>query len=67
MSTEKPTHAYRARCRCGNIVALATDRPENAPDVARWIKQGLAIERVTIPEARTEFAPCACEPTEGEA
>lgn len=54
--------AYAGRDTCGCVVAVTVDEPKRrehvAATVAEWIRDGLAIERVTIEEARQLFTIC---------
>lgn len=57
--------AYVARCKgCGHIVAAAMDEPayakDNAKEVARWMRDGLTIERVGTDTIRTYLHECTC-------
>ena len=52
--TKRATHAYRAVQACGCIDGLATDTPVMADEIARWVKAGLSVERVTIAQARDD-------------
>jgi hypothetical protein len=55
------THTYLAVKPCGCNVAMVVDTSdrETARCVGRWIREGLAIERVTHDEARERFGRCA--------
>ena len=55
-------HAYVVRRACGCAVALAVDSAENADDLARWLRQGLTLHHVTIPEARATSLGCPHTP-----
>jgi hypothetical protein len=52
-------YCYVARGRDGYVYAATVDRPEWATDVAEavaeWIKEGAAVERVTLQVAREEM------------
>ena len=59
------THmAYTARCKCGHIVAAAMDEPayakDNAREVARWIRDGLTVERFDVDAVRVMLHECTC-------
>lgn len=58
------TACYAARKACGCIVAVAVDEPEyarrNAKEVARWIRQGLTVDRVTVAVVRASFVGWDC-------
>mgnify|MGYP001574533717 CR=1 FL=1 len=63
-TTETVTYAYAAYKPCGCMVAAATDEPHNADDIAKWIRAGLRVERVTsdAPNAATPHAPPPARP-----
>jgi hypothetical protein len=73
MSDQEPTHAYVARkpC-CDSVVYMGVDdnSAELGRDIARLIRDGRRIERVTLEDARNLFGPqfyrCKCEPSEAE-
>jgi hypothetical protein len=48
--------AYVARKPCGCVVAATVDEPRHAKDVAKsiakWVRAGDAVERMTVGEAR---------------
>lgn len=48
--------AYMGREACGHVVAVMVDNPahkrDTAREIARWIRDGLTIERGTVAEAR---------------
>jgi hypothetical protein len=54
--------AYMGRRSCGCVVAITVDDPEykkdTAKEIGKWIRQGLAIERVSIETARQSFTTC---------
>lgn len=54
--------AYIARKSCGCIVAAAVDMPEHrkhvAKEIAKWIKDGLILERVTCQYVRDNMKKC---------
>jgi hypothetical protein len=56
--------AYVARCECGHIVAAAMDEPayrkDNAKEVARWMRDGLTIERMDVEAVRVYLHECTC-------
>lgn len=58
------TPCYVARKPCGCIVAASVDEPEyarvNAKEVAKWIRQGLNVDRVTVAVVRDEFVGWDC-------
>lgn len=66
--TDKPAEparmAYIGRCKCGHVVAAAMDEPEyrkdNAKEVARWMRDGLTIERLDVDAVRTYLHKCTC-------
>lgn len=61
--------AYIGRCKCGAIRAAVADDPEYAKDtaasVARFIKDGLMVERMSCADVRSGNWKCSCqkEPT----
>lgn len=62
-----PTYSYAAYCRgCGNMIAACVDDKHAAKDVARWIKRGDRVERVTADEVRSNLNVCACAARKGE-
>lgn len=56
--------SYIARCKCGEVVCAVVDNPDHASEVARlvsgWIRDGLAVERVTHDVVRSSFSHCRC-------
>lgn len=55
---------YRARKRCGHIVALLVDTDDAdyvADNVAEFIRDGLTVERVTLDVARKSDMFCDCD------
>lgn len=59
--------AYIARAACcGNVVVAVVDNPEHARDtareVARCVREGLAVERVPVEQVRHETLGCRCKP-----
>jgi hypothetical protein len=57
--------AYIGRRECGNCVAAAVDDPGHKKDTADFvrdmIKEGLAVERVTVTEGRDALCgKCDC-------
>lgn len=58
-------YAYIGRCKCGALVAATVDNPERkrqvAQDVAEFIRDGLAVERVDSDVVRVQFSRCTCE------
>lgn len=65
------THVYVARKKCGCMVAAVSDMPtferETAKDVADFIRDGLAIERMTMAEYKGASGAmgCKCGPQQG--
>lgn len=57
--------SYIARCKCGEIVCAIVDNPERYHEVSRhiakWIRDGLTIERVTHDVVRSSFSHCRCD------
>jgi hypothetical protein len=56
---------YAAKCSgCGHVVGLTLDEPQYRKDVAKqiakWIRRGLVIERMTAKEGRALFDLCTC-------
>lgn len=51
-------YAYMGSRSCGCVVAIATDIPGNADEIAKWVRLGLIVERGTIEQAREAFAVC---------
>lgn len=64
MTDTRATHAYGARCACGNVIEIMVDaerfRAHNAKEIAKLMRKGYIIERMTIADARATFALCAC-------
>lgn len=65
--SDQATHAYVVRRPCTHPVALAVDMPDDprgtAKFVAKEIRAGNTVERVTIEEARAiGVVYCACVP-----
>lgn len=56
MDIEKPEYCYIARKPCGCVCAATVDIPEmqkdNAREIAKWIRWGCTIERMTVEAAR---------------
>lgn len=56
---ERPEFSYIGRKPCGCVVAAMVDNPddakETAKEVAKWIKLGLTVERVTHEYVRQNF------------
>ena len=57
--------AYIGRCKCGAIRFTTVDKPEyakdNAKEIAKCIRAGLIIERVTVGYVRaTPWGDCTC-------
>ena len=57
--------AYIGRCKCGAIKFTTVDKPEyakeNAKEIAKCIRDGLTIERVTVGDVRTmDWGDCTC-------
>jgi len=61
MSDETPCYIGRIPA-CGCVVAVVVDEPEHAKstakDVAGFIRDGLAVERMTVDEARAALKFC---------
>jgi hypothetical protein len=57
ISTRDATHAYAARAECGCVEAITVDTSDarTAKAVGEFIRDGLAVERVTIEYARENF------------
>jgi len=57
--------SYIAKKSCGCIVAAIVDRPERknetAREVSKWIRDGLAVERVTVEYVRENLKSCPHE------
>jgi hypothetical protein len=57
--------AYIARCKCGAIIMATVDVPEHAAEVAKEIakcvREGYAIERVTVGYVRQNWSDCTCK------
>lgn len=62
MDNDKDVMAYQGRKGCGCVVAVTVDLPEykkdTAKELAKWIRQGLSVERVTCEVARQSFTIC---------
>jgi hypothetical protein len=56
------TMAYAARKSCGCLVACTVDLPkyakDTAKDVAKWIRDGLTVERLDVEVVRQQFKSC---------
>ena len=55
--------AYIAReRRCGCVTAATVDRPDSAKfvarEIARWVKEGRRVERMSVDRARPLIGPC---------
>ena len=59
----KPRMAYAAICKCGGVVAATMDVPEHKRDVAKtvaeWIRDELAVERISSGSVRERWG-CKC-------
>ena len=55
--------SYIGRKHCGCLVAAMVDDPEHkkdiAKEIAKWIRDGLIIERVTTEYVRENFKYCS--------
>lgn len=55
---------YVARKSCGCIIAATVDEPdmlkENAKEIARWIRKGYTVDRVTVQHVREHFQGQDC-------
>ena len=62
ITTDTEPMAYLGRKPCGCAVFCTVDRPERAKDTAREVakemRAGLTIERVTVEVARQAFSRC---------
>jgi len=60
MSADAVTMAYAGSLPCGCIVAVITDKPEhareNAREVAKWMRDGLTIDRRTVADLKADPA-----------
>ena len=60
--SDKVQMAYRVTCIHGKAMLLTADRPEmreeNANEIAKCIRAGLTVERVTAEEARKSDFGC---------
>jgi hypothetical protein len=59
------THCYLGRIPgCNHVVSVIVDAPDDtastARELARWVREGRQVERVTVEEARTAKLGCAC-------
>ena len=56
--------AYIARCKCGGVVMATVDNPdhqkENAKEIARCVRDGLTIERVSVEYVRSKECVLGC-------
>ena len=56
MTTTTQEHAYVGRAQCGCVRAVIVDDPDTrrltARETARWIRDGLAVERLTVEAVR---------------
>jgi len=57
------SHAYIGREEnCGCVTCVTLDVPDHktdvAKDIARWIRQGMTVERVPVEDARSAFTSC---------
>lgn len=63
-------YAYVAREKCGCIAGAVTEEaaPHCGKDIARWIKEGLVIERVPVETVRlsTWVSGCPHKPKQME-
>jgi len=59
---ENDSYSYIGRKTCGCIVTAFVDNPEHKKDlgneIARWIKEGLKVERVTCQYVRDNMKKC---------
>ena len=57
---------YIGRKTCGCLVAAMVDSPDHKQDtareVAKWVREGLALERVTCAYVRSAVWGCTHEP-----
>lgn len=64
------TPCFIAKTPCGCIVCVAVDRPEyakdNAKEVARWIRKGLTIEKMSVFEVQKSSLGCSHKKAKGE-
>lgn len=62
MAIEVKDECYVGRKECGCFVAAIVDAPEHRKDtareVAKWIRQGLAIERMSVEDVRQKLMRC---------
>ncbi len=66
MSEQPESECFVAYASCGHIVAAVVDNPEHRSDtaktVAKWIKDGLRVNKATSPEVRAAvWCPSACD------
>lgn len=59
------TPCFAAMCKCGGWVGVAVDIPqcarENSRSVAKWMRDGFKIEKVTVQSIRDgSCAMCEC-------
>lgn len=63
-------HCYVGFKSCGHMVTASVDDPKYAKDtaevVAKWIKRGLRVERVSVERARAELHFCKCGQQKGK-
>ena len=56
--------AYIGREKCGCVTCTVVDSPEFRKDtaryVARWLREGMDVERVSVEEARQLIKFCRC-------
>lgn len=64
MATMNEVMCYVARKSCGCIIAATVDEPdmqkENAKEVARWMRKGFTVDRVTVQHVRDNFEGRYC-------
>ncbi len=57
--------SYVGRLLCGCLVAWCADNPEHQKDVARsvakFIRNGYAVEHVVLDDVRDQLGPCKCQ------
>lgn len=65
MPMETELMSYAGIKKCGCCVAAAVDNPEHkaetAKEVAKWIREGLTIERKTKQWVKENFTICECD------
>ena len=58
--TEPEAMAYIGREPCGHVTCITVDaldhKAQTGREIAKWVRWGLTVERVTVEQARQQFA-----------